>query len=108
MDPELAKLLTTLGVAAVGVGGTALGAWINQRGARQAAERTLGTQRALSLTTDQRALRDKKRERLQNSFEQVLLAPKTLRDIVDQRRFTWEGESAEQRDARLATTLRSV
>src|SRR5438270_55843 len=48
MDPELAKLLTTLGVAAVGILGTVLGAWINQRGARGTAERQLDGQRALA------------------------------------------------------------
>jgi|SRR5713226_8795202 len=108
MDPELAKLLTTLGVAAVGVGGTALGAWLNQRGAQRVAQRAFQGQSEIELVKDRRALRDKKRERLQAPFEHMLRAARTLRDVIQARRFTWGDETPEERDTKLNNALRTV
>jgi hypothetical protein len=56
MDPELAKLITALGVPAIGVIGVALGAWIAQSGIKAVADRNADALRQVDLRKWQESL----------------------------------------------------
>jgi hypothetical protein len=60
------NVLQALGVALVGLIGVALGAWINQRGARTLARQTLEGQRVLARDAD---LRDRRKQQVDPYYE---------------------------------------
>jgi hypothetical protein len=79
--PDIASVVTA--ALAGGLAATAVTAWSTARGERLA---------------DQRALRDRRAERLRDAFRPLLRGASTMADIVHRQRFLFEGETEESRD----------
>ncbi len=82
MDPEQSKVLVALITAVAGVGGAAVGAWFNQRGARKIAERSLQGQRIMARDDAEREWLSSAARKLLDGFTERQLKYKALVDIV--------------------------